>query len=66
MAEPIVIKRMGKSDVGDRYTITLDVLGRIVRLYLIPGELAPLTKVDLTPNAPNPPRWPEPGDPEDG
>jgi hypothetical protein len=60
MAEPIVIKRMGKSDVGDRYTITLNVMGRIVRLYLLPSELAPLTKVDLTPDAPNPPRWPEP------
>lgn len=57
------VTSMKRSAVSDRYMVTLEIAGRFVRLYLLPSHLAELTKVDLTPDAPNPPLWPEPGDP---
>jgi hypothetical protein len=55
---------MARSATGDRYMLTLRIADAVVRLYLLPSHLADFTKVDLTPDAPNPPRWNEPGDPE--
>ena len=56
-----------RAERSDRYKIRLRIGDSIVSLYFAWDWLAPLTKVDLTPDAPNPP-WrvlPEEGHPDD-
>jgi hypothetical protein len=56
-----------RADRSDRYKVRLRIGNRLVSLYFSWEHLPELTKVDLTPDAPNPP-WrmlPEEGFPDE-
>jgi hypothetical protein len=49
-----------RSATSDRHIVVMVIGGKNVRLFLNFDHLAPLTKVDLTPNAPYTPEWASP------
>lgn len=46
-----------RAPTSDRHIVVMVIGGKNVRLFLDFDSLAPLTKVDLTPDAPGAPSW---------